>query len=69
MSPEFEWDAAKEARNKVDHGVTFEMSRDVFRDPFSIEWLDDREDYSEGPLCDRGHGRQPFALCRLRYEG
>ena len=30
-----------------DHGVTFEMARDVFKDPFAIEWLDDREDYGE----------------------
>ena len=23
------------------------MTRDVFKDPFAIEWLDDREDYGE----------------------
>ena len=23
------------------------MARDVFKDPFAIEWLDDRQDYSE----------------------
>ena len=23
------------------------MARDVFKDPFAIEWLDDREDYGE----------------------
>ncbi len=45
--PEFEWDSAKAARNQVDHGVTFEMARDVFKDPFAIERLDDREDYGE----------------------
>ena len=44
---EFEWDAAKAARNQSDHGVTFEMARDVFKDPFAIEWLDDREAYGE----------------------
>ena len=44
---EFEWDSAKAARNQIDHGVTFEMARDVFKDPFAIEWLDDREDYGE----------------------
>jgi uncharacterized DUF497 family protein len=45
--PEFEWDALKAARNEADHCVTFEMARDVFKDPFAIEWLDDREDYGE----------------------
>ena len=25
----------------------FEMARDVFKDPFAVEWLDDREDYGE----------------------
>jgi uncharacterized DUF497 family protein len=45
--PEFEWDAVKAAQNEANHGVTFEMARDVFQDPFAIEWLDDREDYGE----------------------
>ena len=44
---EFEWDAAKAARNQSDHGVTFEMARDAFKDPFAVEWLDDREAYGE----------------------
>jgi putative transcriptional regulator len=30
---EFEWDDAKAASNYVDHGVTFDMARGVFRDP------------------------------------
>ena len=45
--PEFEWDAVKAAQNVADHGITFEMARDVFKDPVAIEWLDDREDYGE----------------------
>jgi uncharacterized DUF497 family protein len=45
--PEFEWNAVKAARNEAVHGVTFEMARDVFKDPFAIEWLDDCEDYGE----------------------
>jgi uncharacterized DUF497 family protein len=44
---EFEWDPFKAARNEADHGVTFEMAREVFNDPFAIEWLDDREDYGK----------------------
>jgi uncharacterized protein len=66
---EFEWDAVKAARNEADHGVTFEMAKDVFKDPFAIEWLDDREDYGEDRYGHHWHGEQPFALCRLHYEG
>jgi uncharacterized DUF497 family protein len=45
--PAFEWDFAKAALNLADHGVSFEMARDAFKDPFALEWLDDREDYGE----------------------
>jgi hypothetical protein len=34
---EFAWDDDKAARNWRDHAVTFEMAREVFRDPFAIE--------------------------------
>ena len=43
----FEWDERKAAANHVKHGVTFEMARDVFGDPFAIEWQDEGEDYGE----------------------
>ena len=29
------------------HGVSFELAATVFKDPFAIERLDDREDYGE----------------------
>lgn len=45
--PEFEWDPAKAAQNEADHGVTFAMASEVFRDPFAVEWRDDRENYGE----------------------
>jgi uncharacterized DUF497 family protein len=35
--PEFEWDPVKAAQNEADHGVTFEMARDAFKDPFALE--------------------------------
>ena len=44
---EFEWDDEKAAQNAQKHGVTFDEARAVFRDPFAIELLDDREDYGE----------------------
>ena len=29
------------------HGVSFELATTVFKDPFAVERLDDREDYGE----------------------
>ena len=43
----FTWDEAKAAKNYAKHGVTFEAARDVFKDPFAIEYIDDRKDYGE----------------------
>jgi uncharacterized protein len=43
----FAWDNDKAARNWRDHAVTFEMAREVFRDPFAIEWEDLEQDSSE----------------------
>ncbi len=43
----FEWDEDKAAQNDAKHGVTFEAARDVFKDPFAIEQIDDRENYGE----------------------
>jgi len=44
---DFAWDDAKAAQNYTDHGVTFEAAKAVFKDPFAIERLDDRENYGE----------------------
>jgi uncharacterized protein len=43
----FEWDDAKAAANVAKHGVSFEIARDVFKYPFALDWLDQREDYGE----------------------
>jgi uncharacterized DUF497 family protein len=43
----FEWDEAKAAENFAKHGVSFETATEVFKDPFAIERVDDREDYGE----------------------
>jgi uncharacterized DUF497 family protein len=47
MSDAFEWDETKAADNYAKHGVSFELATTVFKDPFAIERLDDREDYGE----------------------
>ncbi len=47
MKLEFEWHDAKATANLKAHGVSFELAKTVFKDPFAIERLDDREDYGE----------------------
>lgn len=47
MKLEFEWDDAKAEANWRNHGVSFELAKTVFNDPFAIERVDDREDYGE----------------------
>lgn len=59
MSESFEWDEAKAADNYAKHGVSFETAIKVFRDPFGIERLDDRQDY----------GEERFILIRYRGGG
>lgn len=47
MKLKFEWNDAKAQANLGAHGVSFDLAKTVFKDPFAIERLDDREDYSE----------------------
>jgi uncharacterized DUF497 family protein len=47
MKLEFEWHDAKAEANFQTHGVSFELAKTVFKDPFAVERLDDREDYGE----------------------
>jgi uncharacterized protein len=47
MKLEFEWHNAKAEANFRTHGVSFDLAKTVFKDPFAIERLDDREDYGE----------------------
>ena len=44
---DFVWDDDKAIRNWHDHGVSFEMARDAFKDPFTIEWIDRAQDPDE----------------------
>ena len=43
----FEWNARKAARNLADHGISFEIAREVFDDPAHLDRCDDSEDYGE----------------------
>ena len=44
---DFEWDDTKAAANYAAHGVSFEAARDVFKDAFALDWLDERVPYGE----------------------
>jgi uncharacterized DUF497 family protein len=46
----FEWDDNKAAANLRRHGVGFETATGAFRDPFAIEWIDQRQGYGEERL-------------------
>ena len=47
MKLEFEWNKAKAKANFQRHGVSFDLAKTVFSDPFAIERLEDREEYGE----------------------
>ena len=47
----FQCDDSKAAANYAEHRITFEMARDVFNDPFALDWPDGREDYGEERHC------------------
>ena len=47
MALEFEWDDDKAAENYLKHGITFDVAKLVFNDPFAIERDDDRYHYGE----------------------
>jgi uncharacterized DUF497 family protein len=47
MSLKFEWNKSKAKANYARHGVSFDLAKEVFRDPFAVEFLDDRQDYRE----------------------
>ena len=47
MKLEFEWDRAKAKANFRRHGVSFDLAKTVFKDPFAIERIDDREEHDE----------------------
>jgi uncharacterized DUF497 family protein len=55
---QYEWDEAKATANLAKHGVSFTAAARALDDPWKVEILDDRFDYSEERiqnLClDRG---------------
>jgi uncharacterized DUF497 family protein len=37
----FEWHDAKDEANIRTHGISFDLAKTVFNDPFAVEWLDE----------------------------
>jgi uncharacterized DUF497 family protein len=66
----FTWDETKALENYAKHGVTFEKAREVFADPFAIEYDDDRQDYGEPRFVIIGmaDGRLLFVAYTLQGE-
>ena len=66
----FEWDDDKATTNYAKHGVRFEVGRGVFRDPFAIEQLDERQDYGEERFTIVGMtgGRLLFVAYTMRAD-
>jgi hypothetical protein len=64
----FQWDDTKAAANYAKHGVTFEAARDVFKDPFALDWIDDAQDESEERFATLGmvEGRLLFVAYAVR---
>lgn len=67
---EFQWDDAKAAQNFAKHGVSFETAKAVFKDPFAVEFNDDRDDYGEERFIIVGlvEGRLLFVAYTMRDE-
>jgi uncharacterized protein len=66
----FQWDDVKAATNLADHGVTFEAAREIFKDPFALDWLDESENYGEERYAVIGisEGRLLFVAYAMRGD-
>jgi uncharacterized DUF497 family protein len=66
----FEWDDIKAAKNYAVHGVRFAAAKEVFKDPFAVEWLDEREPYGEDRFVIIGmvEGRLLYVAYTMRGD-
>jgi uncharacterized DUF497 family protein len=66
----FQWDDDKAAINFARHHVTFEAAREVFDDPFALDWLDEEQDESEQRFATLGmaEGRLLFVAYAMRGD-
>ena len=59
MTLKFEWNKSKAKDNFDRHGVSFELAKEVFKDPFAVEFFDDRQDYGEERFVIIGMAASP----------
>ena len=64
----FQWDDVKAAKNYAKHGVTFAAARDVFKDPFAPDWVDDVHDEGEQRFATLGMVEGRLAVRCIRDE-
>jgi uncharacterized DUF497 family protein len=57
-------------RTFVNHGVSFEAARDVFKDPFALDWLDESEGHGEDrySVIGMSEGRLLYVVYTMRGE-
>jgi uncharacterized protein len=65
----FEWDDQKAESNFRKHGITFEMARDLFDDPFLLEWRDDSQSEDEIRYGAIGMIEQRLLFVAFVYRG
>ena len=65
----FHWHDAKAASNFARHGVTFEAAREVFKDPFALDWLDESEDYGEDRFAVIGMSQRRLLFVAYTMRG
>jgi len=68
--PKYKRYACKAGSNIVNHGVSFEAARDVFKDPFALDWLDESEGYGEDrySVIGMSEGRLLYVAYTMRGE-
>ena len=54
MNLKVEWSEPKAKLNYAKHGVSFDLAKEVFSDPFAVGFVDDRQDYGEERLVMMG---------------
>ena len=66
----FQWDDVKAARNYAKHSVSFEAARDIFDDPYALEWVDDGQYEGEQRFAALGiaEGRLLFVAYTIRGD-
>ena len=65
----FAWDDDKAARNLRDHGVTFEMAREVFKDAFALDWTDTGHDDHEERFATLGMAEDRLLFVSYTLRG